>query len=366
MKERVKKSFICRNCNSHYETNGMSSKFCCDECRKEFKVKDGKEISKDYVICQICSRATANVTGVHLRNHTDWTPERYHKEFPNCQTIAKTTLKKITAGSKKSGAMMREIEHRERLSRMFKGENNPMHKTKTSEEKRKSSSPFSPSFYLKKFPNISIEEAESMAKNKLSENVVISWVKEEYWMEKGFTQDEAKKIISEKQSTFSLEKCITKYGEIEGTEVWKKRQEKWAKNYKKNNYSKNSQKLFVSLYNVISVKYSGIYFATLNENKEIVDNGKNHEYRLSLIDRVIMPDFYVEETKKIIEFDGVYWHDYKRRNKRENEKREIEKDISIIDSGYQILRISELEWEKYPLETIKKCLDYLIEDEKKT
>jgi very-short-patch-repair endonuclease len=344
----------------------MASKFCCEECRKEFKVKDGKEISKDYVICQICNRATANVTGVHLKNHPGWTPERYHREFPTFQTIAETTLKKITAGSKKAGARMREDEHRKRLSVTFQGERNPMHKTKTSEEKRKSSSPFSPSFYLKKFPNISIEEAESMAKNKLSENVVISWVKEEYWVKKGFTKDEAKKIISEKQSTFSLEKCIIKYGETKGIETWKKRQEKWTKNYKKNNYSRNSQKLFVSLYNVISVKYKGIYFATLNENKEIVDNGKNHEYRLTLMDRVIMPDFYVEDTKKIIEFDGVYWHDYKRRNKRENEKREIEKDISIINSGYQILRISELEWEKYPLETIKKCLDYLIEDEKKT
>jgi hypothetical protein len=366
MKEREKKLFVCKNCNSSYLSNSMASKFCCDECRKEFKVKDGKEILKDYVICRICNRATANVTGIHLKNHPGWTAERYHLKFPNSQVIAERSLEKIREGSVKSGSRMREPEHRERLSKLFSGKNNPMHTLNTSVEKRKSVSPFSPEFYLSRNPNLTQNEAEKMAKEKIKQNKIVSWTKQEYWIKRGYTEDEAKNIIAEKQSTFSLEKCISKHGEIKGTEVWKKRQEKWTKNYKKSNYSKNSQKLFSSLYDIISVKYKDIYFATLNENKEIVDTGKNHEYRLSLKDRVVMPDFYVEETKKIIEFDGVYWHDYKRRNKRENEKREIERDESIINSGYQILRISELEWEKSPLETIKKCLDYLIEDEKNT
>jgi hypothetical protein len=337
----------------------MASQFCTVDCRKEFKVKEGKELNKDYVICQICKRATSNVTGVHLRNHPGWTAEKYRSGFPGIPVIASNVLEKITEGSKKAGAKMREPEHRERLSKMASGENNPMHRSKTTEEERKSISPFSPNFYLIKDPNLSLIEATTMAKNKLSENAVISWVKEEYWMKRGHTQEESRKIISKKQSTFSLEKCIEKYGEEEGRNRWVDRQEKWSKSYKKTNYSKKSQELFSTLYPIIKNKYKNIYFATLDENKEIMDTGKNYEYRLKLKNRLIIPDFYIKDNNKIIEFDGIYWHDYTRRNKPENAKREEDKDKELIDSGYSILRINEREWEDNPLGVISKCIDFI-------
>ena len=72
-----------------------------------------------------------------------------------------------------------------------------------------------------------------------------------------------------------------------------------------------------------------------------------------------MPDFYIDDTKKIIEFDGIYWHDYKRRNKPENQKREEQKDKSLMDSGYSILRINEKEWGDNPVEAIKKCIEFI-------
>jgi hypothetical protein len=359
MKERDKKEFCCKNCGETYLSNSMASQFCTIDCRKEFKVKDGKEPGKDYVVCKICNRATSNVTGVHLRNHPGWTAEKYKSQFLGELVIAANVLDRITEGSKKAGSKMREPEHRKRLSKMYSGENNPMHKSKTTEEKRKSISPFSPLFYIERYPNLSESEAIVMAKNKLSENSVISWVKEEYWIGKGYTQEEAKKIISEKQSTFSLEKCIEKYGEEAGKKRWGDRQEKWAKNYKKSNYSKKSQELFTSLYPIVKNKFKNIYFATLNENKEIVDSGKNHEFRLRLNNRIILPDFYIEDNNKIIEFDGIYWHDHVRRNKPENKKREDEKDRELINSGYSILRITEKEWEDFPGDTIKKCMDFI-------
>jgi very-short-patch-repair endonuclease len=51
---------------------------------------------------------------------------------------------------------------------------------------------------------------------------------------------------------------------------------------------------------------------------------------------------------------------YKRRNKPENQRRESEEDNILIESGYQILRINELEWENDPTGTLKKCLDFII------
>jgi len=42
---------------------------------------------------------------------------------------------------------------------------------------------------------------------------------------KGLSEEEVK--VKEKQTTFSLKKCITKYGEEKGLEVFNERQRKW-------------------------------------------------------------------------------------------------------------------------------------------
>jgi len=49
----------------------------------------------------------------------------------------------------------------------------------------------------------------------------------EYWIKKGCTETEALNKVSEHQSTFSLIKCVEKYGELEGTRVWEQRQINW-------------------------------------------------------------------------------------------------------------------------------------------
>lgn len=49
----------------------------------------------------------------------------------------------------------------------------------------------------------------------------------EHWIVKGYSEEEAKEIISKIDTSFSLEKCIRKYGEEKGKLFWKQRQEKW-------------------------------------------------------------------------------------------------------------------------------------------
>lgn len=54
-----------------------------------------------------------------------------------------------------------------------------------------------------------------------------------YWINKlGCTYEEAKKLHSDRQSTFTLEKCIEKYGKEEGTKKFNNRQRKWLKSRK--------------------------------------------------------------------------------------------------------------------------------------
>ena len=50
----------------------------------------------------------------------------------------------------------------------------------------------------------------------------------EYWIKKcGGDVKKAEKLLIERQTTFSKDKCIDNYGEEIGLEIWNKRQEKW-------------------------------------------------------------------------------------------------------------------------------------------
>ena len=49
----------------------------------------------------------------------------------------------------------------------------------------------------------------------------------DYWINKGYTKEQSEQKLSERQSTFSYNKCIEKYGLIRGYIRFKKRQEQW-------------------------------------------------------------------------------------------------------------------------------------------
>ena len=183
----------------------------------------------------------------------------------------------------------------------------------------------------------------------------------EYWVEKGFNYAQSKKLVSEKQRTFSLEICIEKYGEENGLKRFNERQIKWLTNYKKSNFSKISQKLFWGILETEpKIKNKNIRFATYDNG--VMDNsGKNNEHRLLLMNGVILPDFIDLDLKKIIEFDGTYYH----RNTPENSLREDKRDKMILESGYQILHVSEYDYKHNKQEIINKCINFLKTNEKR-
>lgn len=59
--------------------------------------------------------------------------------------------------------------------------------------------------------------------------------RKEYWIKKGFSQEESKIIISKRQSTFSKEKCVEKYGDEKGIIIFNERQKKWINSLVSNN-----------------------------------------------------------------------------------------------------------------------------------
>jgi len=160
----------------------------------------------------------------------------------------------------------------------------------------------------------------------------------------------------------TLENFIKKYGDDEG-----KRRFEISIESSPIFYSKLSQELFWVLYNKIKNKYEKIYFGELNnEYGKLAPKPFNY----------FKYDFTCLDSKKIIEFNGDYWHanpimyeedDWIKYPIKEKKVKEVwEKDKVKIDiaksHGFDILIIWEVEYRSDKNDTIQKCLNFLGEN----
>ena len=191
-----------------------------------------------------------------------------------------------------------------------------------------------------------------------------------YYTSKGFSLDEAKQKIKERQSTFSLKKCIERYGLEKGKEIFENRQRKWqntlnnlpqeeleriikAKMFDGKGYSNISQELFNKINEKIVNDYKEIFYATNNLEKTnnneflVIDPETQKKYLL---------DFYIKDINKVIEFDGDYWHG----EKRGNQKRDRIREENLNRLGYtQIYRVKERDYLRNPEQTIDECIRFI-------
>lgn len=185
-------------------------------------------------------------------------------------------------------------------------------------------------------------------------------VNTEYWLLRGFSEDEAKQKVSERQATFTLEKCIIKYGEKEGRNRWIERQKKWKKKvfspkqWIGRGRSNISEKFISELQHLYPSSNSG------KQEKFIYDK---------LFDRVYKYDFCLD--KKIIEFNGDFWHGKPDKFTKDDINKctcKTYEEIWIYDkqknecaqkNGYQVLYIWESEYKQNPIDTINKCINFL-------
>lgn len=305
------------------------------------------------VTCRLCGDQCKRIYGRHLKHsHNNMTTNEYKDLFPGAPIAALVDKNKTSISS---GLHMKEEKYRTMFSDKIKGEKNPNHKSKTTELQRKSRSPFSKKFI--KYEGVSdVEFVVSEFAKKAIENRIHPTSKE-YYMNIGHSEEDSIKLLSKRQSTFSLDKCIEKHGEELGRKRWLERQEKWLNNYKRVNYSKISQEMFISLYEILLTEgfNKRVYFAKLDNDCNIHETNKNYEYRLRLNKSFILPDFFIPSLKLIIEFDGTYYH----RNTPENSKREKERDENIINSGYEVLHISEKEYNSDKKLTISNLVEFI-------
>jgi len=318
-----------------------------------------KNEKNDFIICKICGFQSQRIYGRHLKSH-GLTSDDYKRLYPGDPLCSENDNKNTSINS---GKHMKEEKYKKMFSEKIKGNKNPNHKSKTTSEQRKSYSPFS-----NDFKNYSeVEEKINFVKKVCDKKTYTTRL--DYWINKGFNEEESEKKLKERQLTFTLDICIEKYGEEKGRKVYTDRQKKWQKSLTENGnlkygYSKASQKLFYELldfYDIENREY--LYFAT-----------KNEEYKLEKEEGGIwLYDFVDLKNKKIIEYNGDQYHanpklyesdDFPHPYRKTITAQEIwnkdeRKKLSAEGEFFEILTIWDSEYRRHKEDVIKKCKNYL-------
>lgn len=243
------------------------------------------------------------------------------------------------------------------------GEKNPMHRSRTTDLQRRQISPKCIEFYERKHPELSHEEHLKMLQkqvektNKTLTDPTRRTTNIEYYISRGLSEEDAKAALIERQRTFTLEKCIEKYGDVEGRKRFNERQDKWVNSLKKNFHNNGTTQIFQSSLGV----------EIFNELSKII-KGLEQEFHISEY-------FYdIRYKNKIVEINGDYWHanpnkynaDYfnitKQMYASEIWGRDNFKRICAEAAGYKVYYIWEYDYRKNPKETIQKCVEFLLND----
>ena len=190
-----------------------------------------------------------------------------------------------------------------------------------------------------------------------------------YWLEKtGGDEDEARKLLSERQSTFSLDICIKKHGEEKGTEIWQDRQDRWQKTL--------NDKPPEELERIARAKM-GASGSISKAEKEIFEKLKDSYPEMDnqlVLNDVNGKKLYIYDIvfkNKIIEYNGDYWHcnpaiyddTFFNKSKHKSSidiwKRDEERASYARAMGYEILIIWERDYKKSPRDIINKCTQFL-------
>lgn len=361
-----KKEFTLKNIQRHIRGSHKFSDFEIKEYYDKYYKKEGEGI------CPISGNNT-EFKGI-ARGYSKYynSPEVNRKKFASNSLEFMTKVKELNIESAKKRQIQINQKNSNSVRSTFRKnlEKNPKYLKEMSRHCKE--------FWIKKGnsekESIELAKAESeknriLLQEKLKNENKDWFIKTrttslDYWILKGFSEEEARQKLKDRQNTFSLEKCIIKYGEEEGRKRWIARQKKWNDSYCHNNFSKISQELFWEIFNRLSEDFKenkSIFFATLGNDKKLDTSGKNNEYRLSLSTNLILPDFLILEDRKIIEFDGSYWHGNGKLDRRWNSKREDFRDSLIINNNYFVYHVQEKEYINNKELVIKECLNFINE-----
>ena len=307
----------------------------------EYWINNFPELSKDE--CE-------NLRKQYVKENNYQCIEYYKKRFPD-KSLEELEVLRVKAVNK---SQSKQIKF---------GDKNPNSKKNASVQKRKENSPYSIEYYKKRFPDKSLEELEVLRKKFVSGR---KYIKEnhsntlEYYTSRGHTKEEAKVLLANRQRTFSLDKCIEKYGEENGKKIFESRQAKWLKSLQHNFMTLGESRSSKSQGEIELIKMICDKLGIDVPTKQKYICGEDHNYAY---------DF--EYNHKIIEYNGDYWHcnpqiyssDYIHKTTKLTAAEIWKKDADKINTakkyGYDVLVVWESEYLLNKNYVIEKCINFL-------
>ena len=171
----------------------------------------------------------------------------------------------------------------------------------------------------------------------------------EYWIDRGFSLEEAISKVKKVQITNGLTYYMNKYGEA-GKELFNARIDKWINSPGNSNMIANRSKISIELFAQLGVGKYG-------PNEKTV-RGKQKVHRVDFV-----------HEKKIIEFYGDYWHGnpglyannamIRKKKITEVWAHDAEKVKDLEANGYSVMIVWEGDYKSLPNELLQKCKDFI-------
>ena len=188
----------------------------------------------------------------------------------------------------------------------------------------------------------------------------------EYWLKRGYSESDAIAEVKKHINTFSLEKCIEKYGLEDGYKRWKDRQEKWQSTLRSKPIEEQERINHNKVYK--NGPKSGVESEFLN--KLSTDISKHNKYLQNL---GVIVDFI--QDNKIIEFYGDYWHcnpkqkrfvesyyhPYLKMTAKEKWEFDENRINKLKNSGYDVKIVWESDYKEDKDSVINDCKKFLGE-----
>lgn len=347
---RPMREHICIICTTQFFTRKKTSRgFCSKKCQAINQRQLASIVLQDDVdvlTCIECNLKVGKSLTHHLINLHQMTVKEYQTKHNVGieSTTAKSTRKILS--DQNSGKLNVWFNHGGKLS-PFSKQNN-----RITEEER-----------------IASQSKASQTRIDNGNNTTTL----EYWLKQTDGDvEEARRLLKDRQTTFSLDICIEKFGE-EGLKIWQARQDQWqitllSKSQEEQDeiklkkvsgkFSKVSQFLFDQI-DLPSARY---YL-------------KNGELGIRLNSgKVVYPDFIHED--RIIEFYGDRWHANPRnysetdfipsisKNREPAKVQDIwERDKVRIEQleelGYQTMIVWEYDYRTSPERMVQECKEFL-------
>lgn len=192
--------------------------------------------------------------------------------------------------------------------------------------------------HLSKVRSISSQKSANMRRGKLG----VTCRSVQYWINKGYTKEDAQNKVREIQSTNKIDVYINKYGEQEGIKRWVDRNKKWGKimlekkmksGHIGSAYSQSSKLFFDGV--IKKLKDNNICFNKVYYGEEEFCKWDS-EYKRPYFYDFVIPDIYL-----CIEYNGLKFHP----------KEGDIQWIGLYGDTYEY----KIQYDKRKLEVIKNC-----------